>query len=105
MPADTLARFGNWPEFGQVALVARLNAVANELHVTASALKWRLVALGALTPAIARGVPDAALRHNGRDEDDRTGQSCEHVNFQTFMSCLQRHRIVSLTRRDTNLER
>ena len=27
-----------------------------------------MVAVGALTPAIARAVPDAALRHNGRDE-------------------------------------
>ena len=27
-----------------------------------------MVALGGLTPAIARAVPDAALRHNGRDE-------------------------------------
>lgn len=68
MPADTLAGFGNWSELGQAALVARLNAVANELHVMASALKWRLVALGALTSTIARALPDAALRHNGRDE-------------------------------------
>ncbi len=68
MPADTLAGFGNWSELGQAALVARLNAVANELHVTASALRWRLVALGALTSTIARAVPDAALRHNRRNE-------------------------------------
>ncbi len=27
-----------------------------------------MVALGGLTLAIARAVPDAALRHNGRDE-------------------------------------
>ena len=44
LPADTLAGFGTWSELEQAALVARLNAVANELHVTASALKWRLVA-------------------------------------------------------------
>ena len=68
MPADTLARFGKWSELGEAALVARLNATANELHVTATALKWRLVALGALTLATARAVPDAALRHNGRGE-------------------------------------
>ena len=52
MPADTLAGFGNWSELGQAALVARLTAVASELRVTAPALKWRLVALGALTPAL-----------------------------------------------------
>ena len=34
---------------------------------TAPALKWRLVVLGALTATTARAVPDAALRHNGRD--------------------------------------
>ena len=65
MPADTLARFGRWSGLGQAALIARLNVAANELHVTASALKWRLAALVALTAAAARAVPDAALRHNG----------------------------------------
>ena len=68
MPAGTLARFDGWSELGQAALIARLNGVADELRVTASALKWRLVALGGLTSATARAVPDAALRHNGRDE-------------------------------------
>lgn len=67
MPAGTLARFGDWSGLTQDALVRRLNAAANELLVTASALRWRLVALGALTSATARAVPDAALRHNGRE--------------------------------------
>ena len=44
-----------------------MNAAANELQVTASALKWRLVALDRLKPAVARAVSDAALRNNGRD--------------------------------------
>ena len=66
MPADTVARFGHWSEPGRPELIARLNAVADELQVTASALKWRLVALGALTPATARAIPDGALRRNGR---------------------------------------
>ena len=39
---------------------------ADDLQVTATALKWRLVALGALKPARARAIPDASLRHNGR---------------------------------------
>ena len=68
MPADTLARFGVWSDLGQAELIARLNATANELHVMASALKRRLVTLGALTPAMVRAVPDAVLRHNGRKE-------------------------------------
>ena len=67
MPAGALARFGDWTGLAQDALIERLNGAANELHVTASALKWRLAALGALTPATARAVPDAALRLNGRD--------------------------------------
>ena len=67
MPAGTLSRFGSWSTFTQDELISRLNAVADELKVTASALKWRLVALGELRPAAARSVPDAALRNNGRD--------------------------------------
>ena len=46
---------------------ARLNAGADELQVTASALKWRLVALDRLTAGAARAIPDAVLRNNGRD--------------------------------------
>ena len=65
MPADTLKRFGSWSSLAEEALIARLNAAADELHVTASALKWRLAALGALKPAAARTLPDAALRNNG----------------------------------------
>ena len=67
MPAETLKRFGNWSSLAEEALIARLNATADELHVTASALKWRLVALGALMPVVARALPDAALRNNGRE--------------------------------------
>ena len=57
-----LDRFGPWDK----DLVSRLNAAANALAVTATALKWRLVALGRLDRAAARDVPDAALRNNGR---------------------------------------
>jgi Zn-dependent peptidase ImmA (M78 family)/transcriptional regulator with XRE-family HTH domain len=62
MPAEVLDRFGPW----DADLINRLNATANELLVTATALKWRLVALGRLTAAAAKQVPDAALRNNGR---------------------------------------
>ena len=67
MPAETLKRFGNWSSLAGEVLIARLNATADELHVTASALKWRLVALGALKPVVARALPDAALRNNVRE--------------------------------------
>lgn len=67
MPTPVLDRFGDWSDIGAGELAGRLNAVADELQVTASALKWRLVALDRLKPAVARTVSDAALRNNGRD--------------------------------------
>ena len=66
MPARALMRFGSWSHRAGPELIEKLNTVADELHVTASALKWRLVAFGDLTQATARSVPDAALRNNGR---------------------------------------
>ncbi|MDF2235102.1 XRE family transcriptional regulator [Albimonas sp. CAU 1670] len=67
MPKAALARYGEWTEFGDTELVIRLNTAADELMVTASALKWRLVALEWLKPARARAISDAALRNNGHD--------------------------------------
>ena len=67
MPADTLERFGGWSDLTEEELIARLNAAADELHVTSSALRWRLVALGEMKPATARSLPEAALRNNGHD--------------------------------------
>ena len=68
MPARALERFGNWAGLGEEALISRLNAASDELYVTAPALKWRLVALGALKQAAARALPDALLRNNGHDD-------------------------------------
>lgn len=65
MPWHSLDRFGSWKGLEGDRLIAKLNASADELQVTASALKWRLVALGRVSATIARAVPDAALRHNG----------------------------------------
>jgi Zn-dependent peptidase ImmA (M78 family)/transcriptional regulator with XRE-family HTH domain len=62
MPATVLDRFGPWS--GDI--VNRLNETADALLVTATALKWRLVALGRLTATAARQIPDAALRNNGQ---------------------------------------
>lgn len=69
MPVPVLDRYGDWSEIPERDLPARLNAVADELLVTASALKWRLLALGRLKPMVARTISDAALRHNGRRAD------------------------------------
>ena len=68
MPVGALEQFGGWSSLMGEELIARLNSVADELHVTASALKWRLVALGELKPGAARSLPDAALRNNRRDD-------------------------------------
>jgi hypothetical protein len=66
MPVPVLDRFGDWSDLRDGNLAARLNSVADELQVTASALKWRLIALDRLKPATARTVSDTALRNNGR---------------------------------------
>ena len=52
-------------------LVLWLNDTAEALQVTATALKWRLVALGRLDAAQANKISDAALRNNGRDISGR----------------------------------
>ena len=66
MPLSALDRFGDWSGMVANELVAKLNAVADELQVTSSALKWRLVSAGRLGNGEARTVRDAALRKNGR---------------------------------------
>ncbi len=65
MPAAALERHGEWKSLGTEKLIERLNAVAEELRVTSSALRWRLVALDHLKPAVVRSLPEAALRNNG----------------------------------------
>jgi Zn-dependent peptidase ImmA (M78 family)/DNA-binding XRE family transcriptional regulator len=61
MPVSALERFG---EPGN-DIVKWLNATADALEVTSTALKWRMVALGRLTDAQAKAISDAALRNNG----------------------------------------
>jgi XRE family transcriptional regulator, fatty acid utilization regulator len=65
MPTPVLERFGDWSTLEGDDLTDQLNAVATQLQVTASALKWRLVALQKLKPAKARSISDVALRNNG----------------------------------------
>lgn len=67
MPSSALRKFDDCARLDMDELVARLNAVADELHVTSSALRWRLAALRRLTKARARAVPEDALRNNGRE--------------------------------------
>jgi XRE family transcriptional regulator, fatty acid utilization regulator len=70
MPATALERFGDWMGASGNNLVAKLNATADELRVTASALKWRLVHLGLLSATAAREIRDAALRNNGHESGE-----------------------------------
>jgi transcriptional regulator with XRE-family HTH domain len=71
MPSKALDRFGTWTDLSVAKLIAKLNVTADALAVTASALKWRLVSTDRLAIATARDVPDAALRHNGREGPER----------------------------------
>lgn len=50
-------------------LIGRLNGVADELHVTSSALRWRLAALRKLNKKTASVVPESALRNNGHERE------------------------------------
>ena len=65
IPRAALESLGDCGPLEMDELIARLNAVANELRVTPSALLWRLVALGRLTRAKAQSIPEPALRNNG----------------------------------------
>ena len=67
MPTTVLDGFGDWAKFSGKDLVSRLNKTADQLAVTASALKWRLVGVGRLSATTAREIKDSALRNNGRD--------------------------------------
>ena len=66
MPATALEPYDGWAQLDMADLIARLNHVADELCVTSSALRWRLVALRRLIRSKARAIPEAALRNNGR---------------------------------------
>ena len=68
MPEKVLDGLADWSALTDGELVARLNDAADQLKVTASAMKWRLVALNRMKLARARAIPDAALRNNGRAE-------------------------------------
>ena len=67
MPSSALRAFDDCARLDMDTLIARLNAVADELQVTSSALRWRLAALRRLTKAKAQAIPESALRNNGRE--------------------------------------
>ena len=67
MPRAALESIVDWGQLPMDGLIARLNATADELNVTASALRWRLVSLRQLTKGRAQEIPEADLRNNGRE--------------------------------------
>ena len=67
MPSSTLGAFHDCARLDMDELIARLNTVADELHVTSSALRWRLAALKRMTKAKAQAIPESALRNNGHE--------------------------------------
>ncbi len=98
MPAAVLRRFGGWAELAEEALIRRLNAAAVELHVTSSALRWRLVALGELKPAAARALPEVALRNNGRTEAETPSPALFSRPFMKVMGLAIDQGLVSVRR-------
>ena len=98
MPSASLRRFGGWADLAAEELIRRLNAAADELQVTSSALRWRLVALGELKPAAARALPEAALRNNGRAEADDVAPAPFSQPFMEVMGLAIDHGLVSVRR-------
>ena len=66
MPTATVEAFGPWSSLSGGRLIARLNSVADEMQVSASALRWRLVGLCEIDQATALDISEAALHMNGR---------------------------------------
>jgi Zn-dependent peptidase ImmA (M78 family)/transcriptional regulator with XRE-family HTH domain len=65
MPSRIVKAAADWRALRGDALIADLNAMADRLEVTSTALLWRLVSLGLLEKAEARAVPAEAIRNNG----------------------------------------
>ena len=104
MPEASLARFGNWSELAGQSLIRRLNEVANEMHVTAIALKWRLASLGKISFKIAQELPDEALRNNGRRRSLNDPAPLFSKRFLEVIALALEMGIISLRRIATTLE-
>ncbi|MCC6781152.1 MAG: ImmA/IrrE family metallo-endopeptidase [Hyphomicrobiales bacterium] len=65
MPARLVQAAADWHTLRGGALIAQLNATADRLEVTSSALMWRLVTLDLLARSTALAVPADAIRNNG----------------------------------------
>tara|TARA_R110000868_G_scaffold11516_7_gene56434 strand:+ start:32587 stop:33693 length:1107 start_codon:yes stop_codon:yes gene_type:complete len=85
MPRDQLAHCAEWRHLSKDNLTGSLNALADQLQVTSSALKWRLVALEHLGAATARAIPEAALRNNGKDLDQAAPSPLFSTSFMEIV--------------------
>lgn len=65
VPAAVLRQRGDWNKLSRPELIRQTHAAAEELHVTTDALRRRLVALGLLTKATARELPEPPPRRSG----------------------------------------
>jgi len=78
MPARVVMAAAEWRTLRGDRLIEQLNATADRLEVTSTALLWRLVSLGLLEKAKARAVPAYAIRNNGHptepSADDHSAQ-------------------------------
>ena len=66
MPHETIDRYEGWNEFSEKQLIRKLNLVADELQVSAVALKWRLVMLDKISKHTANAISDRQLRYNSK---------------------------------------
>ncbi len=66
MPRAIVESFGDWAGMDVGAIATKLNRMADALAVTASALRWRLADIKIIPQGVARQVPEAAIRNNGR---------------------------------------
>jgi Zn-dependent peptidase ImmA (M78 family)/transcriptional regulator with XRE-family HTH domain len=88
MPADALDGFGDWSSLDGDGLVNRLNKVADDLRVTASALRWRLISSGRLDKSFEHRISDSRLRNNGRSKP--FNEPLAPLFSQTFMEVIGR---------------
>ena len=85
MPESRVAEIKDWQRLDDENLVAGLNAVADELAVTSSALRWRLVALRRLKSERARAIPESALRNNGHEMSQGESPDLFSTRYMTVM--------------------
>ncbi|MGH6679161.1 MAG: helix-turn-helix domain-containing protein [Bradyrhizobium sp.] len=90
MPVAVLDRFGEWEGLDRDRLLTNLFTVANELRVTASALKWRLVSLRRIARVRAQEIPDAMLRTTQRAHSRLTSEPSPALFSKPFAEVIAR---------------